>query len=110
MPLSSQKFQKSLPVNMNPRSVMMLLGRPKRWIISSSSSAAFFIVLETKGLYSINVNPAETSRSRLERPDHIRSPACKRTGRWNGLKFMGWNVSLLGEKLAPLTVMNQLLG
>jgi hypothetical protein len=55
MPLSSQKFQKSLSVNVDPRSVMMLLGRPKWWIISSSSSAAFFAVPETKGLYSIHL-------------------------------------------------------
>jgi hypothetical protein len=55
MPLSSQKFQKLLPVNVDPRSVMMLLGRLKRWIISSSSSAAFFSVPETKGLYSIHL-------------------------------------------------------
>jgi hypothetical protein len=41
MPLSSQKFQKLLPVNMEPRLVIMLLGKPKWWIISSSSSAAF---------------------------------------------------------------------
>jgi hypothetical protein len=53
MPLSSQKFQKLLLVNVDPRLVMMLLGRPKWWIISSSSSAAFFVVPETKGLYSI---------------------------------------------------------
>jgi hypothetical protein len=42
-------------VNVDPRSVMMLLGRPKWWIISSSSSAAFFAVPETKGLYSIHL-------------------------------------------------------
>jgi hypothetical protein len=40
-------------VNVDTRLVMMLLGRPKRWIISSSSSVAFFTVPETKGLYSI---------------------------------------------------------
>jgi hypothetical protein len=48
--------------------------------------------------------------SQLERPDHIQSPTCKRPGRWNGLEFMGWNVSLLGKELAPLTMPNQLLG
>jgi hypothetical protein len=26
------------------------------------------------------------------------------------LEFMGWNVSLLGEELAPLTMTDQLLG
>jgi hypothetical protein len=91
---------------------MMLLGKPKQWIISSSSSAAFFAVPETKGLYLIHlekkfnnhVNPSETSRGPLKRPDHVQAPTCKRPGCWNGLEFVGWNVSLIGEELVLLTM------
>jgi len=51
MHLSSQKSQKSLLENMDPRSVIMLFDRPNRWIMSLSSSAAFFAIAWTSGLY-----------------------------------------------------------
>jgi hypothetical protein len=48
-----------------------------------------------------DVNPAKASWSRLERPDHVQSLACKKLGCWNGLEFVSWNVSMLGKELAP---------
>ena len=54
-----------------------------------------------------DVDIPESTWRWLERPYHIRSPACERPRSWDGLQFLCWYVYLLGEKLASLASSNE---
>ena len=46
----------------------------------------------------------KTTWRRLERPDHVQSPACKRPRSWDGLQFLRRHVYFLGEKWTAFTM------
>ena len=57
-----------------------------------------------------DVDPAKTSQHRLERPNHIQSPACEGLRCRNRLQGLGWDVDLLSKKLTILAPVNECHG
>lgn len=49
------EIEKWLPVNVVPRSVIILLGMPNRWMTSFKKSTTFCAVAVTSGVYSIHL-------------------------------------------------------
>jgi len=49
----------------------------------------------------------ETSKSWLERPDHVQSPACEGPRCVDGLKGLCWHMYLLGKKLTSFTMLDE---
>ena len=96
---------KMVPVNVVPRSVIMLFGR----------LTAFFAVVETSGLYLIHLENLsmvmytyrKTTWRWPKRPDHVQSPASKRPRSWDGLQFLCQHVDLLGKKLTSFTMSDE---
>ena len=68
---SSQKSQKWCPVNVVPRSVIMLFERLNLWMISSKSSTAFFAVAESSGLYSIHLENLSMATYMYRKPPGV---------------------------------------
>ena len=75
-------------------------------LLCSSRDKRF--VLDPLGeLINGDVYIPETSWRWLERPDHVRSPACERPRSWDGLQFLCRYVYLLGEKLTSFTALDE---
>ena len=72
-----------------------------------SSQDERFILDPLGELVDGDVHMSETTWRRLERTDHVQSPACERPRSWDGLQFLCRHMYLLSKKLTSFTTSDE---
>jgi hypothetical protein len=114
----SQNSQNWLAVKFEPKSVMIVLGKPKPMQDVGDevnhpvrSELGDWFELDPFGeLVDSHQNVSKTSWRRCEGPDHVEAPASERPGWWYSDESVGRDMSLLAKELTVLTSTYQVLG